>query len=265
MKKIKTNKKVLGIDIGGTKIEWSDDSYLFFQKSHKIEIKKNISKKQLVEIIKSIIQKYPDVKKIGISVAGFIKDNKIEKIPNLKKIKGLKIKIKNKTIKIENDLKCAAIAHLYKHLKEKKNIKNFVVVGAGSGIGSAIVINKKIYRGENNRAGEIGHQIIQNTEFEKLSAGQNIKSTFGQRYKKMAKYFGIGLANLVNAVDPKVIYICGSIGFAYLKNKKAKKIFISNLKKYSLNKKIIIKKSPYKNPSLAGACLLYDSEKFFYL
>jgi predicted NBD/HSP70 family sugar kinase len=126
----------------------------------------------------------------------------------------------------------------------------------GSGIGSAIVIDNKIYRGTNNFAGEVGHTIICNKEYEDLAAGFSIKENFKQKYKKMAKYFAIGLSNLINILDPKVVYVCGSVGREYIKNKKTKKIINKILRKYCLNKKIKIKLAHYKNPALAGAILL---------
>ncbi|MFN3909885.1 MAG: ROK family protein [Candidatus Anstonellaceae archaeon] len=256
-------QKILGIDIGASKIEWTTEEYLKKPnlKTKILFIDKEISKKALLKIIKKIINLYPEYKKIGISIAGLVKKEKID-MPNLKKIKNFYPKIGKKgiEIRIENDAKCAAISQIYKNLrKKKKKIKNFIVICAGSGIGSGIVIDNKLYRGQNNLAGEIGHQIMNKKEFEELAAGFNIKKDFSKKYKKMAYYFGIGLTNLANLLDVDIIYIGGSLGKEYLKNKKSKKVILEILKRYCINKKIKIRLCDYKNPSLAGAILLFEN------
>ncbi|MCX8163475.1 MAG: ROK family protein [Candidatus Micrarchaeota archaeon] len=257
-------EKILGIDIGATKIEWATSNYLKDQKSCKLKINPNISNVKILRLIQKISNDFPNIKKIAIAAAGFIQNNSIKKMPNLKKIKNLKIELKNKEVKIENDLKCAALSQIYKNSLKKSKIKNFLVVGAGTGIGGAIVINNKIYRGEKNLAGEIGHHIIENKEFEKLAAGYNIEKKFKKNYKKMAKYFGIGLANVCNILSPQAVYICGSVGREYLKNKKAKKIFLHYFKKYCINKHIVLRLTFYKNPALGGTYFLFSTHRNFF-
>lgn len=254
-------QKTLGIDIGASKIEWITSDYLENPniKTNIEFLDKNISKSSLLNKIRRIIDQYPNYKKIGISIAGFVKKNKID-MPNLKKIKNFYLKIKRSVkIKIENDVKCAALSQIYINQKRKNKIKDFVVVCAGSGIGSAIIINKKIYRGKNNLAGEIGHQIIDKKEFEDLAAGFDIKKVFSKKYKKMSYYFAIGLVNLANLLDIDTIYIGGSLGKEYIKNKKSRKIISRTLKSKLINKNLKIKLCNYKNPSLAGALLLFDN------
>jgi N-acetylglucosamine repressor len=41
-----------------------------------------------------------------------------------------------------------------------KGSQNSILVGIGSGIGAAIILNGEIYRGESNNAGEIGHTVV---------------------------------------------------------------------------------------------------------
>lgn len=62
---------------------------------------------------------------------------------------------------IDNELKMKAIAESF--IGQAKGAKNAVLVGIGSGIGAAIILNGEIFRGEGNHAGEIGHAVVDPT------------------------------------------------------------------------------------------------------
>jgi N-acetylglucosamine repressor len=62
---------------------------------------------------------------------------------------------------IDNELKMKIVAENF--TGKAKNSQNAVLVGIGSGIGSAIILNGEIYRGESNNAGEIGHTVLDPT------------------------------------------------------------------------------------------------------
>ncbi|CAH2714093.1 N-acetylglucosamine repressor [Neobacillus rhizosphaerae] len=62
---------------------------------------------------------------------------------------------------VDNELKMKIVAENFKGMT--KDSRNAVLVGIGSGIGSAIILNGEIYRGETNNAGEIGHTVIDPT------------------------------------------------------------------------------------------------------
>ncbi|HRT99519.1 MAG TPA: ROK family protein, partial [Ignavibacteriales bacterium] len=74
---------------------------------------------------------------------------------NLKELLHEKI---NVPIYIENDVNLGAIGILGKELDE--NSKNVLVVFIGTGIGGALIFDRKIYRGSNYFAGEIGHMKL---------------------------------------------------------------------------------------------------------
>lgn len=62
---------------------------------------------------------------------------------------------------VDNELKMKVVAENFMGMA--KDSQNVVLVGIGSGIGSAIILNGEIYRGESNNAGEIGHTVIDPT------------------------------------------------------------------------------------------------------
>jgi len=74
----------------------------------------------------------------------FIKDKLKEKIPF--------------PILIENDVNLGALG--IKRFGMGKESKNMLVVFIGTGIGGALILDEKIYRGSNYVAGEIGHMVV---------------------------------------------------------------------------------------------------------
>ncbi|MBW3022567.1 ROK family protein [Candidatus Woesearchaeota archaeon] len=173
----------------------------------------------------------------------------------LKKILEEKLKL---TVAVENDAKCFAIAE-YKCGYEKK-VSSLVGVTVGTGVGAGIIINGKLYRGASDSAGEIGHMtIVENGVkcscggkgcLEMYASGRAIERMYYEKTKKKlsaeqiadlmkknkkarevidiaAQYLGIGLANLILAVNPEIVVVDGSIalikGFVAKAEKEAQK------------------------------------------
>ena len=63
-------------------------------------------------------------------------------------------------VTIENDANATALAELWFGGKKMGEIKNFISVLVGEGIGTGIIFDGQIYRGEKGAAGEFGHMII---------------------------------------------------------------------------------------------------------
>ncbi|MDR1447224.1 MAG: ROK family protein [Treponema sp.] len=63
--------------------------------------------------------------------------------------------LKKDTVFIDNDVKSCALGEKYFGLKNK--YKDYIWVTISTGIGAALVLDGKIYRGNNNLAGELGH------------------------------------------------------------------------------------------------------------
>lgn len=59
---------------------------------------------------------------------------------------------------IDNELKMKIIAE--NTVGKAKDSNSSILVGIGSGIGSAILLNGEVHRGQSNNAGEIGHTVI---------------------------------------------------------------------------------------------------------
>lgn len=61
----------------------------------------------------------------------------------------------NVPVKVDNDVRCAALAEL--NYGAGVGCNNLICITVGTGIGSGLIVNGKIVRGASNAAGEIGH------------------------------------------------------------------------------------------------------------
>lgn len=64
----------------------------------------------------------------------------------------------NLSCRIENDANIAALGSLHFGVGQQYN--DFIIITLGTGVGGGIIINKKLYKGTNGMAGELGHVIL---------------------------------------------------------------------------------------------------------
>ena len=157
----------IGIDLGGSHVsvgvvDMNNNVTSQYEKDFTIEEKKdliNVAIKYIVETVKLLKGKY-DFSKIGLGMAGIIKDGIVISSPNIG-IKNFNIKkiIEEKTqveVHIANDAICAAIGEYeYGNLKQYNKI---IFLTLGTGIGGNIIYNGKIM--EDSECQELGHTII---------------------------------------------------------------------------------------------------------
>lgn len=62
-------------------------------------------------------------------------------------------------VRVDNDVRCAALAEL--NFGAGKGASNLICITVGTGIGSGLIVNGKLVRGASNAAGEIGHIKLQ--------------------------------------------------------------------------------------------------------
>lgn len=151
--------KYIGIDIGGTDIKYG----LFDALGNSVELHKVATpktKKELLLELKKICEMYKTAKGLGVSCPGMISDEGVLITAGaLFECYGMNMKEElskfyNGIISIENDVNCAAMAELF--TGTGKEHKNFITVAVGTGIGGALVVNGKLYKGSRFMAGEFG-------------------------------------------------------------------------------------------------------------
>lgn len=199
----------------------------------------------LTSEIGKMIEKHKDisVKGIGIGMPGFIDRNgKVVFMPNvplvgLNIVKHLKKRFKC-PVAVENDANCFALGE-YSFGRHKSNVMLGIIVGTGVGCG--IVSNGKLVSGCRGGAGEIGHNLLENSadklvvkrnDYESVCSGPNISRRYAEaagrdmtpkhvfeskdpaarkvideEYTCLGKLMG----SMVNTLNPDTIVLGGSV------------------------------------------------------
>ncbi len=109
--------------------------------------------------------KNPDVK-IGVSIPGVVDEASgvVTYVPFFHwKNWQLKAELKEAVglpVIIDNDANAVALADLWSGMPEVHNVKNFASLLVAEGIGTGIIFDGQIYRGNKGAAGEFGHMIL---------------------------------------------------------------------------------------------------------
>ena len=164
-------KFAVGVDLGGTNIKIGlVDEKGKISKRVTVECCAGEGPDKVIHQIKSGIKtvlKHTDCKIIGIGIgapgAVKLKKGTVENPPNFPGWGKIHLgNILKKEFKcdvfVENDANAAAIGELI--YGTGRQLKNFVMITLGTGVGSGIICDKKIFRGETGLAGEIGHVSI---------------------------------------------------------------------------------------------------------
>ncbi len=160
----------LGIDMGGTLIKLAIvDGKADVVEDASVYTDINAAPKTVIKNIANIIKNfknYNKVKSIGVGIAGDVdyKKGVVRFSPNLPKWKNIYLKkelekLTGKTVYADNDANTASIGAFWLDIKNKAD--NVICVTLGTGVGGGIIINKKLYRGSNGTAGEIGHITVE--------------------------------------------------------------------------------------------------------
>lgn len=174
-------RRVLGIDVGGTNIRGAivnEKGEIFSRRQIKSDAKEGIDKvlENLVNFIKLFYEHKPSV--IGIGFPGIInhKEGILIQSPNILGGKNfpvlnvLKRHLNSTPLIIENDVNCITLGEFWKG--SGRNCDSMIMLAIGTGLGGGIVLRRKLWRGEDGTAGEIGH-IVVNPAGPKCNCGSN--------------------------------------------------------------------------------------------
>ena len=161
----------VGVDIGGTNVKIAlvdKKGEILFSKTvpTRAEMGYEYTVGNIKQSIKELIEEAKIEKNaiegIGFGFPGQIDcDNGIVRIlPNIPgwinvPIADIMQKEFNVPVKVDNDVRCAALAEL--NYGAGSGCKNLICITIGTGIGSGLIVNGKLVRGASNAAGEIGH------------------------------------------------------------------------------------------------------------
>ena len=154
-------------------------------------------------------------------------------------------------VSMENDANAAALAELWFGRPEIREVRDFILVLVEEGVGTGIVFDGQVYRGEGGAAGEFGHMTIGSgapvacasgshecweafaseraalARYKNLARGVNGSGAtkFGElidlalhtdgaartALQETAYYLGIGIANLIRGLAPEAVIVGGPI------------------------------------------------------
>ncbi len=162
---------IIGIDIGGTSIKLglvSSKGKISYKTSYLVNLR--LSQEgmlvELADFIKEWISEYKitGIKGIGIGCPGVINSSKgsCDYSANLNWV-NLKIcetleKLLGYPCKITNDANAAALGEA--RFGSGQGYENMVMLTLGTGVGGGIVINHKLFEGQEGKGAELGHMII---------------------------------------------------------------------------------------------------------
>ena len=159
--------RILTFDIGGTFIKYGlcNQSFKLLE-THKVPTDAQKGGQALIEKIIDISEGYENIDRVAISTAGQVDSENgivVYSTDNIPYYTGMMVKklIENKTgipTFVENDVNAAALGEAI--FGAAKGQSDFICLTYGTGVGGAIYLNNKLYKGACSSAGELGHMII---------------------------------------------------------------------------------------------------------
>ena len=273
----------IGIDLGGTNVRCGlvENGNVITRLSE--PCRSDQPENEVVEQIKGLIRQLinPSVKGIGIGVPSVVDEQKgivynVMNIPSWKEVhlKDILEAEFGVPVFVNNDANCFALGE--HHCGAGKPFRNMLGVTLGTGVGSGIIINDKLYSGSNTGAGEIGclpyleHTLefycgssffveYYNTtgkEAEDLAKSGDANAL--KIWEEYGKHMGVLVKIILFVYDPDAIIFGGSIANAYSLFEKAMRKEMETFDYPETIKKIQILISTRNDISLLGAAALCD-------
>jgi predicted NBD/HSP70 family sugar kinase len=200
---------------------------------------------------------------------------------------------------IDNDANAVALAELWFGRPEVNDARDFILVLVAEGVGTGIIFDGQVYRGQRGAAGEFGHMVIGRgapvpcscgsddcweafsseraaiARYTKLS-GAATKVTFidvvdralaGEANAKAAlvetaRQLGVGISNLIIGFSPEAVVVGGEIARAWDLIESALTETIANSVRRGLPSARILPSTLGEKPTLRGALSLVLASKF---
>jgi predicted NBD/HSP70 family sugar kinase len=200
---------------------------------------------------------------------------------------------------IDNDANAVALAELWFGRPEVLDARDFILVLVAEGVGTGIIFDGQVYRGQRGAAGEFGHMVIGRgapvpcscgsddcweafsseraaiARYLKLSGGPtNIsfievvdRALAGEGNAKealveTARNLGVGISNLIIGFSPEAVVVGGEIARAWDLIESALTETIGNSVRRGLPSARILPSTLGEKPTLRGALSLVLASKF---
>lgn len=161
---------VIGIDIGGTMIKgglFDLNGSLLAKASQPTAHASGVH--NFLDSVSSLVDQLSryghETAAVGIGIAGILDFSRstLLESPNLQSLNGtalrdLLTRRLGVPVLLENDANCAALGELW--VGSGKDLTSFLLYTIGTGIGGGLVLNRRLWIGEQGKAGEFGHMIV---------------------------------------------------------------------------------------------------------
>lgn len=229
---------ILGIDLGGTNIR---GGFVKQNTLQKVRSQKTNSKASFDEVLNNFFaftdQLFdPSVKAIGIGVPGLVSNGRVYDVVNIPVWKEISLQqiMQDRysvPVFVNNDANCFSLGEFY--FGKGKGFDSMLGLSIGTGLGSGIIINKKLYEGKNCGAGEFGMIDYLDRCYEYYASGQFFQNVYGtdgetvfenasegnEEATKMYEAFGVHLGKVIKtilyALDIDLIILGGSVSQAF--------------------------------------------------
>lgn len=275
---------ILGIDLGGTQLRGGlvKGNAITDIKSWKINAGKSAEEmlQDFFRFTDGVINS--TVKKIGIGVPGPALKGMVYDVVNIPAWKEVPLQALMEEryqvpVAVNNDANCFALGEFY--FGKGRGHDSLVGLTIGTGLGSGIIIHKKLYAGNNCVAGEFGMMNYLDQCYEYYASGQFFKNVYGINGEeifirakegdsaalKMYEEFGMHLGNAIKAIlfalDPELIVLGGSVpkAFPYFSKSMWKSIESFPFRRSVEGLQIEVSESEYGG-ILGAAALFFDQQ-----
>ena len=226
--------EVLAVDVGGTRTKWG-----LFKNEKLVESGAQPTPpdpRELMELMASL----PRADSLAVAFAGFLHQGAIAFCPNMPRFQGFALKheleeVLGLPVVVANDADCFTLGEAV--FGSGKDAETVLGITLGTGVGSGIVVNKRIFRGA-GFAGEMGHISVDPNGpgcncgrkgcLEAFIGEKHFAARFGYASAKQAyqardesawnfygEKLGAALADAVNLIDPGLVVIGGGVSAAF--------------------------------------------------
>ncbi|MFB0564231.1 MAG: ROK family protein [Candidatus Aminicenantaceae bacterium] len=281
-----TKEATIGVDLGGTKVSIGKVKKSKIVKHTSSGISAEGSEKQILsEIIQAIEEIFdPGVAGIGVGVPSVVDVEKgivyeVQNIASWKKVplKEILESHFHKPVYVNNDANCFAVGE--KHFGKGRKYSNFVGVTIGTGLGTGIIINDRLYCGPNCGAGEFGSIPYKKSILEYYCGGQFFMGEYGingeqvyarakqgdktalEIFEQFGTHVGEAMMIIMFALDPEAIIVGGAISQSFSFFEKSMRERMKTFPYKHAVERLIIETTDQPQIAILGAAALhYDSQ-----
>jgi glucokinase len=276
-----SSKKVIGLDIGGTKIHLGTVQNGNILNELKLPTAAQASKEHIIKDITKGIKHLmdADIAGIGIGVAGLVDEQKgivygVQNIPSFQEVH-LKAYLENHfgiPVYLTNDANSFVLGE--KLYGRGQYFSNMVGLTLGTGLGGGIILNNQLCSGTLSSAGEFGGIPYLDKTVEDYCSGKFFVQQFGlsgsdvfarleqgqEQARQIMQQFGQHLGNVIKIIlfslSPEAIFFGGSVSNCYPYFEEAMRASLQDFPFKQVKEQLVLERSTLDNAAILGAAAL---------